>query len=330
MVAGGACGWTSRDNVARAVAYDRQVGAPEPRSPGAPEPGERNARHEEAMKYAINVPNFGTYADPRVIVDLAREAEDAGWDGFFVWDHILGDREWRTPVADPWVLLSAVAARTERIRLGPMVTPIPRRRPWKLARETVTLDHLSSGRLILGVGLGFPPDAEFEQFGEEPDARIRAEKLDEGLEILLGLWSGQPFGFEGRHFRVVPDTVFLPTPIQQPRIPIWVASMSTGRAPMRRAARFDGIAPELGEPPWVLGPDRVREIRAIVDAHRTDPAPYDVVLSGETPTGDRSGAADIVAPLVDAGMTWWEERLSDWRGDLDACRARVRQGPPTA
>ena len=149
------------------------------------------------MRFAINVPNFGTYSDPRTAADLAREAEDAGWDGFFVWDHILGAREWQVPIADPWVLLSAVAMRTERIRLGPMVTPIPRRRPWKLARETVTLDHLSRGRLVLGVGLGFPPDAEFEQFGEDGDPRVRAAKLDEGLAVLTGLWSGQPFRLRG-------------------------------------------------------------------------------------------------------------------------------------
>jgi alkanesulfonate monooxygenase SsuD/methylene tetrahydromethanopterin reductase-like flavin-dependent oxidoreductase (luciferase family) len=285
---------------------------------------------EGRMQYGLNLPNFGTFADPRVVVDLAREAEDAGWDGFFVWDHILGDREWRIPVADPWVLLSAVAARTERIRLGPMVTPLPRRRPWKVARESVTLDHLSGGRLILGVGLGHPPDAEYAQFGEEPDARIRAEKLDEALAVLVGLWSGEPFGYEGRHYHVTEGTVFLPRPVQQPRIPIWVASMSASRAPLRRAARFDGVAPELAEPPWELSPAQLIELRAVIDSQRTADGPFDVAVRGETPVGDHAHGIEIVSRLAEAGATWWEESISDWRGDLGACRARVRQGPPRA
>lgn len=280
------------------------------------------------MKYAINVPNFGPYADPHVVMDLAREAEDAGWDGFFVWDHILGDRSWKAPIADPWVLLAAIATCTTRMRLGPMVTPLPRRRPQKLARETVTLDHLSGGRLILGVGLGFPPDAEYEQFGEDPDLHVRAAKLDEALAVLLGLWSGEPFTYEGEHFRVSPEATFLPKPVQQPRIPIWVAGIWPNRAPFRRAAKYDGAVPELMEPPWALSPNSIRELKDYIDVRRTQTTPYDVVIRGESAAGDRSRAVDDVAPFAEAGATWWEESLSDWRGDLDACRARVRQGPP--
>ena len=139
------------------------------------------------VRFGISVPNFAEYADPRLLTALAREAEAAGWDGFFLWDHILIERSWRMPMADPWVALAAIAAATERIRLGPLVTPLARRRPWKVARETVTLDHLSGGRTILGVGLGHPPEAEYAAFGEEPDARVRALKLDEGLDVLTGL-----------------------------------------------------------------------------------------------------------------------------------------------
>ena len=291
------------------------------------------------MRFAINVSNFGTYSDARVAAELAREAEDAGWDGFFVWDHILGAREWQVPIADPWVLLSAVAMRTERIRIGPMVTPLPRRRPWKLARETVTLDHLSGGRLILGVGLGFPPDAEFEQFGEESDARVRAGKLDEGLAVLAGLWSGEPFRFEGRHYRLE-ETVFLPKPVQQPRIPVWVAGVCPGRAPFRRAAHWDGVFPirmggQDGPPPSVT-PSDVRAILALVEAERhaggetpSSDRPFDVVVDRET-GADPARDADEIAACEAAGVTWMCEPILDWRGTADEMRRRVRQGPPRA
>jgi alkanesulfonate monooxygenase SsuD/methylene tetrahydromethanopterin reductase-like flavin-dependent oxidoreductase (luciferase family) len=152
------------------------------------------------MRYAINVPNFGDYADARFVADLARRAEQHGWDGFFVWDHINSAMGRGMPMGDPWVILTAVALATERIRIGTMVTPLPRRRPWKVARETTTLDHLSGGRLILGVGLGTPADAEFASFGEVPDIAERARKLDEGLEVLTGLWGGEPFSFVGEHY----------------------------------------------------------------------------------------------------------------------------------
>ena len=178
------------------------------------------------MRFAINLPNFGEYGDARRLAELARETEAAGWDGFFIWDVFGGDSAAPVPVDDPWIALAAIAATTERIRLGTMVTPLPRRRPWKLARQAASLDHLSGGRLILGVGIGTPPE-EFARFGEEPDPRIRAEMLDEGLEVLTGLWSGEPFSFHGRHYRVEEATL-LPRPVQQPRIPS--GSVGPGRA----------------------------------------------------------------------------------------------------
>jgi alkanesulfonate monooxygenase SsuD/methylene tetrahydromethanopterin reductase-like flavin-dependent oxidoreductase (luciferase family) len=150
-----------------------------------------------AIRYGINVPNFGDYNRPRVLADLAESAEEAGWDGFFIWDHMVGE----TPFCDPTVALSAIALLTDRIRLGAMITPLPRRRPWKVAREMVSLDHLSGGRVIMGVGLGNPP-TEYSKLGEEPGARARAEKLDESLEIITGLWSGERFSHEGKHYRL--------------------------------------------------------------------------------------------------------------------------------
>ena len=162
------------------------------------------------MKYGIYVPNFGKAISAKALADLAHHAEKAGWDGFFIWDHILHSKSQPFPLVDPWIALAAIATKTKKIRIGTTVTAVARRRPWKLARETVTLDHLSDGRLILGVGLGYPPDADFSQFGENPNPIIRAEKLDEGLEILAGLWSGKPFGYQGKHYKIE-KTTFLPS-----------------------------------------------------------------------------------------------------------------------
>jgi predicted enzyme related to lactoylglutathione lyase len=195
------------------------------------------------MRFGVYVPNFGEYADPERLLELARDAESARWEGFFLYDHIVPDAHGCRPddaIVDPWIALAAIAAVTERIRLGPLVTALARRRPWKLAREVASLDHLSRGRVVLGVGLGGRP--AFESFGEEADERVRAQKLDEALEILVRLWSAEPTRFEGRHLRVN-GVRFLPAPLQRPRPPVWVAGIWPGGAPFRRAARFDGVFP---------------------------------------------------------------------------------------
>ena len=192
------------------------------------------------MRYGISIPNFGDWADPRTMVGLARDAEAAGWDGFFLWDHIRFTAT-PVPVQDPWVLLSAIAAHTERLILGPMVTPLPRRRPWVVARQAVSLDHLSNGRVLLGIGIGEPVDLEYAAFGEDPDRKVRAEKLDEALAIIAGLWSGEEFSFTGVHYRLEPMR-FAPRPVQQPRIPIIVAG---GKKTSERDAlklSFDAVA----------------------------------------------------------------------------------------
>ncbi len=281
------------------------------------------------MQYGISVPNFSDYSDPRVIADLAHEAEEAGWDGFFVWDHLLFENSWRLAVADPWVLLSAIALKTERVRLGPMVTPLPRRRPWKLARETVTLDRLSGGRLILGVGLGYPPRDEFEQFGEDGDEKVRAKKLDEGLDVLTGLWSGEPFSYQCEYYTIAPETVFLPRPVQSPRIPIWVAGFWPKKAPFRRAARWDGVYPLslTAEPDENLPLDELRAVVAYIKSQRAGDAPFDVLAGSSTP-GDPAAGAEIVALYAEAGATWWIEGIHPMRGPFEEMRQRVRQGPP--
>jgi probable F420-dependent oxidoreductase len=288
------------------------------------------------VQYAVDIPNFGSGGDPRTLVELAVRAEDAGWDGFFVWDHILIDASWTLEIADPWIAMAAIAQATHRIRLGPMVAALPRRRPWKLARETASLDRLSGGRLVLGVGLGWPSEAEFGTFGDEVDLRRRAAMLDESLAILEGLWSGEPFSFAGEHYRVGGAT-FLPRPVQEPRIPVWVGALRPGPdAPLRRAARWDGFVPadENGYLPlatFARDVARVRELRAAAGLAPDAPdAPYEMVASGATPADDRAAALDAVAAFAEAGATWWHEMVSDWLGGLDEMRARIAAGPPRA
>ena len=181
------------------------------------------------MQYGINLPPFGDFGDPRALAELAHEAEQAGWDGFFIWDHIIFDPSFH-PMVDPCVGLAAVALSTSRIRIGTMLTPLPRRRPWKLARETVSLDRLSNGRLILGVGIGDPVQWDYGFFGEETDARVRAQHLDEGLDIVAGLWSGERFSYQGQHYQLQ-EMIFLPKPVQ-PRIPIWVGGNWPNKPPL--------------------------------------------------------------------------------------------------
>ncbi|CAN5577988.1 hypothetical protein BH09CHL1_BH09CHL1_28950 [soil metagenome] len=233
------------------------------------------------MRFGLHIPNFGDFHDIRAIAELAHEAEQAGWDGFFIWDHILYAKTKRA-VIDPWIALAAIAMRTERIRFGPLVSALPRRRPWKVARETVSLDQLSGGRLILGAGLGFPPDNEFSRFGEDPDLKVRAAKLDESLDIINGLWSGKTFKYDGVHYQLEP-TQFWPKPVQEPRIPIWVAgTWPKYMAPFRRAARWDGVCPE-GAGKMTL--DDQRALLDFIHQPRTDTGPFDFVRATPLPTG---------------------------------------------
>jgi alkanesulfonate monooxygenase SsuD/methylene tetrahydromethanopterin reductase-like flavin-dependent oxidoreductase (luciferase family) len=280
------------------------------------------------MRCGLFLPNFGPFADPNAMVSLAVEAEENGWDGFFIWDHLQWDDD--QPVADPWVVLSAVAASTSTLRFGTALTPLARRRPWKLARETVTLDHLSGGRLILGVGLGYAPEFERGSFPEEPDARVRAQKLDQALEILAGLWSGEPFEFSGSHFQVS-RTRFLPKPVQSPRIPVWVGGWWPNKRPYERAARWDGVLTELvgGGTPSV---GQIKDMIAFVAERRENGSPFDVVVNGVSDRdyhrGDE-GHPSLVEEYADAGVTWWLERFEpDDRFTVEQVRERILKGPP--
>jgi hypothetical protein len=274
------------------------------------------------MKYGFVLP----CGDARTAADFAYDAEQAGWDGFFVWEPVWG--------IDAWVALTAAAMRTERIRLGTDLTPLSRMRPWKLASETATLDNLSNGRVILAVGLG-ATDTGFAEFGEVTDRKTRAELLDEGLDILNGLWRGQPFSYDGKHYQIKP-TEFMPPPppVQQPRIPIWTVGAWPRPKSMRRVLRCDGILPcVMGDDrQWSdVTPDAIREIRSFVEANRTEPGPFDIVMEGETPGDNADQAAATVSRWADAGATWWVETRWELPRDaegLKIARERILQGPP--
>jgi alkanesulfonate monooxygenase SsuD/methylene tetrahydromethanopterin reductase-like flavin-dependent oxidoreductase (luciferase family) len=286
------------------------------------------------MKYGLHVPNFGGFGDARVLADLARDAEAAGWHGLFLWDHLLFCEPDHNDHVDPWVALTAVAASTERLMLGPVVTAVARRRPWELARQTVSLQNFSNGRLVLGVGLGDPVEWDFRFFGDDTDPVVRAEKLDEGLEILAGLWSGERFGFEGSHYSLEPMT-FLPRPVAP--IPVWVGGGWPNRRPFRRAAAFDGVVPLSGSD---LPRAELDEALRYVAAHRrADAAPIDVVITGRSEPDDPASLERVAA--YDGTATWWLEELSPLRfgvgwealgepWDVDRLRRRVLAGPPSS
>lgn len=275
------------------------------------------------MRYGFVLPG----GDARTVANLARDAEESGWDGFFVCEPIWG--------VDAWVALTAAAMVTERIRLGTMLTPVSRRRPWKLASETATLDRLSNGRLILAVGLG-APDTGFAAFGEITDRRVRAELLDEGLDIVTGLWRGQPFNYDGKHY-TVRETTFSPPdpPVQQPRVPIWVVGAWPRRKSLQRALRYDGLLPNVFGADGAIRPvvpADVIAMRAYSAAHRSAPTPFDIIIEGETP-GDRTDEATaIVRAWATAGATWWIEArwgALDQPDGSELVRQRIVQGPPS-
>jgi len=277
------------------------------------------------MKYGIHGPNFGSFGDPRDLANMASDAEEAGWDGFFLWDQMLWLQPENQITADPWIALAAMASVTTRIKLGTLVTPVARRRPWKLAREVVTLDHLSGGRMVLGVGLGEDGFKEYSAFAEEPDDMTHAEKLDEGLAIIDGLWSARPFSYEGKHYQVK-DVQFLPPPVQQPRIPVWVGGAWPNKRPFRRAARWDGIAPQGLH--GALTPADIQTLKAYISEFRVSDAPLDIAYLGNLPA-DKICAAGMMADFEQAGVTWWLESFgSSFSLPVEQIRATLQNGPP--
>ena len=274
------------------------------------------------MRYAIEITNLGDYADPRVAARLARASEEAGWEGIFVWDHLAF--AWGVPSGDPWVILSAMAASTVRMKLGTAVTPLARRRPHVVANALATLDVLSSGRVIFGAGLGGVGE-EFSAFGEPQETKERAAMLDEGLSVLAGFLSGEEVTHRGEHY-TVEGVKLAPLPIQRPRIPIWIGGNSS--AALRRAARWDGwLAPATSPdatPTMAKTPKQIAEMVTQIRRHRTTDAPFEAAVDGYTEAGDD----ELPRAYEEAGATWWLESIHGMRGGLDEMMVRVQTGPP--
>jgi hypothetical protein len=274
------------------------------------------------VRYGIDVSGLGEWAEPGMVVEAAQSAEAAGWDALLLWDHL--GYVWGAPAADPWVVLAAVAQATVRLRLGTAVTPLPRRRPAVVAGAVATLDRLSGGRVIFGAGAGGLA-SEFTAFGESGGASDRAAMLDEGLDVVTGLWSGRPVTHAGRFYQV--DGVTLaPLPVQRPRPPVWIGGTSGVGAVRRRAARWDG---------WIIGCDDEQGTIVVPPASiAADAAAIAVLRPGRDPldiavTGVSAGPGDPVAPAyAEAGATWWFEHIHERRGPRASMFARIGAGPP--
>ena len=270
------------------------------------------------MKFGFVIPG----GDVETLLEIAQEVEVYGWDGVFVADGVY--------VTDPWIVLAAIAVRTSHIRIGTLLTPASRRRPWKLASETATLDQLSHGRVILPVGLG-ATNTGFDKVGEQTDRKVRARLLDESLEIVTRFWSGQPFHYQGNHYHVNWDVDWSYTPVQKPRIPIWVVGAWPKERSIRRALRYDGLLATTIQSDSSLTPPTPTDIQAMkqfIDTQRSEKTPFDIIVEGVTPLDAPEQANTIVSSFAEAGATWWIESMWDVPGGLDVVRARVRQGPP--
>lgn len=272
------------------------------------------------MRFGVYVPTFGDYDVP-TLARLAQDADAAGWDGFFIWDHLAWAPD-GMPLVDATVALTAIALATERLRFGAVITPLARRRPWKFAKEMATLDQLSGGRLVAGVGLGI--EADFFPVGERFDAAERARRLDEGLEVVTALWRGKPVTHDGDRFHLE-GVAMRPTPLQRPRIPIWVGGFWPNKPPFRRAARWDGALPQRrGNPFDPLSPNELRDCATYVSAHRASDGAFDLVVSWFGPRQDDESLSDY----RDAGATWWLDGVNPWSESLRDYTARIRRGPP--
>ncbi len=271
------------------------------------------------------MPNFGKASHPETLAELSLDAEKSGWDGFFLWNHIV-ELDKRVPIYDTFTSLAAIALKTSGIRLGTTVTPLPRLKPWEVARQTVTLDHLSRGRMTLGVGLGLKESCDYERFGENADSKVLAEKLDESLRIITGLWTGRPFSYQGKHCQLR-KSIFLPRPLQKPRIPIWVGGFWPRKAPFKRAAKWDGVIP-LKLPQELLDPEDLHSIVRYVKDRNATKKEFDFVNIGWTTGKNREANSKKVSPFIEAGMTWWLESLYTKRDSPEGMRSRIRLGPP--
>jgi alkanesulfonate monooxygenase SsuD/methylene tetrahydromethanopterin reductase-like flavin-dependent oxidoreductase (luciferase family) len=279
------------------------------------------------MKSALSLPNGGECAQPRKLAEFARIAEESGWDAVFLEDYIIWQGHNDVPTFDPWICLAAMAAATQTVRLGTMVTPVPRRRPWKLAREASALDQLSGGRAILGVGLGDTElDTSFTHFGEETDAGRRARMADEALDLIARLWSGEEITFGGEFYHVQTARL-LPRPVQEPRIPIWIGGQWPKKGPVQRALRWDGAVLFKNIPDEDFTPEDYRELSRLVRARPNAGDPFDIV--GGHPVwaenADPGKERAYLASLAEAGMTWWSVYIPP--DTEETMRRRIEAGP---
>ena len=259
------------------------------------------------MKYAISLPNGHACGDPASLAKFAALAEASGWDAIFLEDYIVWQGHADAPAFDPWVALAAMAVKTRTIRLGTLVTPISRRRPWKLARETVSIDQLSAGRLVLGIGLGDnTTDTSFSHFGEETNLKRRAAMTDEALQILTGLWGGAPFHFDGQYYQIQ-EVTFLPPPVQKPRIPIWIGGAWPLKGPTQRALRWDGACFYKLPPEEEMAPQDVRQLATAARQQRQPGTAFDILVGHAAwqVNKDRGAERAHIAALAEAGATWW-------------------------
>lgn len=277
------------------------------------------------MRFGLFLPPFLDFAEPQRVIGLARTAEEAGWDGLFLWDHMLAAPG--TPVADCWTTMAGIAAVTRRIRIGALVTPLARRRPWVLARQIVTLDRLSGGRLVAGAGLGDDGWGEFSSFGEETDPVERARILDEALDLLQSLLSGDAVRYDGQHY-AVRTSAFQPRPIQNP-VPIWAACRWPNRRPLIRAAGLQGCFPIFPAPvpPPPPDPADVRAIRQALEDLGVGPG-YDLVIRCALSLADPTTVADTLGELERAGATWMLDSFGPGEPPAAVVEEIVRNGPP--
>ncbi len=296
------------------------------------------------MRFGVTLPNAGYGGDPATLIQFAVDAEEAGWDGVFFWDTPYAAASDEPPMAfaDAWTLLAGAAIRTERVRLGTMLTPLAWRRPWLIARQAATVDRLSGGRLTLSAGLGAPDDEGPWFGGDASDRRVRAAMLDEALTVIRGLWSGEPFAFTGDHFSLR-EVTFLPPPLQRPRIPIWMVgawprdpAMWPRRRSMRRALRCDGLLPNVFGPDGELipdaSPDDLRAMSAWIERERAGEGPYDIVIERSLGALGADEARAEADRWGRAGATWWLDDVW-WEmyaapDDPEPLRRRLRRGPP--
>jgi alkanesulfonate monooxygenase SsuD/methylene tetrahydromethanopterin reductase-like flavin-dependent oxidoreductase (luciferase family) len=292
------------------------------------------------MHTAVYAPVFHDYSDPGRLVELARVAERAGYDAIFIWDHLAIEPAGRLEVVDATVVLAAIAQATSRIRFGAMITPLARRRPWKLAKELNTLDRLSGGRAMLGVGLGEPAGVEFGSFGEDPSPQGRARRLDEGLAILDPLLRGETVTHHGEFYRLT-DAALAPRSVQSPRVPIWVAASLPARAGLRRAARWDGVFPikvpqaivegtvsHADWSDWWLAPEELADANAYVQGLRQEQGPYAVTATGRVADASPAAARARLAEFSAAGANWWLEWIDDAPGSYARTLVSIARGAP--